>query len=118
MSGEVKPFSKLCSRRHIKKMNKRDLIFGIALSDDEIDDCYLKSVSEDNNISKRDVKKLKMAHLFLLSDNVRFSQFDADIVLFDEKGIYYHTGDAEPINRVENKDIVALVDVNGEVELV
>ena len=99
-------------------MNKEGFLFGIVLSDDEIDDCYLKSVSKNNNMPKRDVKRLKMAHLFRLSDNVRFSQFDADIVLFDKKGIYYHTGDFEPINRVENKDIVALVNENAKVELV
>ena len=60
-----------------------------------------------------------MAHLFRLSDNVRFIQFDADIVLFSEdKETYYHTGDFEPINKVDNKEIVALVDENSEVEII
>jgi len=93
-------------------------IFGIALSGEEIDDCYLESISKEYDMPKKDVKKLKMAHLFRLSDNVRFRVFDADIVLFDKAGAYYHTGDFEPIQGVVNDKIIAVVDENSEIEII
>lgn len=43
-----------------------------------------------------------MAHLFKLSDNVRFKQFDADIILFDkDEEYYYHAGEFEPIGQMK-----------------
>lgn len=100
--------------------DKRDSFFyGIVLSDNEMDDNYKKMLKKEYDLKANELKELKMGHLFRLSDNVRFYQFDADVVAFSENTeTYYHTGDFEPIAQVENKDIVALVNENCECELV
>lgn len=98
---------------------KKDFIFGITTNDDEIDENYKEKMKTEYDLSEEEIKELKYGHLFRLSDNVRFSAFDADIVLFsEEKETYFHTGDFEPINKVENKDIIALVDENCELEII
>ena len=99
---------------------EKDFIFGIALTDNfEVKD-YADYLKKENDLTEKEIKELKPAHLFRLSDNIRFWQFDADNILFsEEKEIYYHTGDFEPINRIENnEEIVALVDENNELELI
>lgn len=95
--------------------NKNKWIFGIALDDSEIDDCYKQMMKKEHDLSDEDIVKLKMAHLFRLSDNVQFNVYDADIVLWDGYN-YYLTGDFEPMSGIENKDIVALSDEKGECE--
>ncbi len=100
-------------------MEKENFIFGIALSDDEIDENYKQKMKKEYDLKPTEIKELKMAHLFKLSDNVRFGQFDADIVLFsEEKETYYYTGVFEPIGKVENEEIIALVDENSECEMI
>lgn len=99
--------------------NKNKWIFGITLSNFDIDDCYKKMMKKEHNLTAKEIKELKTAYLFRLSDNIKFWQFDADIILVDtENETYYHTGDFEPIERVENKSIIALVDENCEMEMI
>ncbi len=99
---------------------KRDFIFGIALTDMFETKDYADFLKKEYDLTAKEIKELKSAHLFRLSDNVRFILFDADNVLFsEEKETYYHTGDFEPINQIkDNKDIVALVNENNELELI
>ena len=101
-------------------MEKSNFIFGIALTDMFETQDYIDFLKEEYDLTKEEIKELKPAYLFKLSDNVRFWMFDADKVLFSEdKETYYHTGDFEPIARIEdNKDIVALVDENFETEII
>ena len=101
-------------------MIKKEYIFGITLTDVfEVKD-YKDFLKKEYDLTAKEMKELKPAHLFRLSDNIKFWCFDADKVLFSEEGeIYYHTEDFEPINKIENnKDIVALVDENNEVEMI
>lgn len=98
--------------------NEKQFIYGITLSDYEIDNYRKESIKKEYGLTDKQIKQLKMAHLFRLSNNIKFQQFDADIVLFNEDGeTYYHTGDFEPIKRVDYDEVVALVDNNMEVEL-
>ena len=102
--------------------NKNKWIFGIVLSGNEdengqIDGNYIEMMKKEHNLSDDDISKLKMAHLFRLSDNIRYYAYDADVILYDKEAeTYYHTGDYEPIRAKENKNIVALCDENGECE--
>lgn len=101
--------------------NKNKWIFGIVLNDDEeVSENYSDYFRKENDLTVAEIKELKMAHLFRLSDNIRFTGgFDADIVAWsEEKETYYHTGDFEPIGQVENKHIIALVDENAECEMI
>jgi len=94
--------------------NKNKWIFGIALFDGDVED-YKEYMKKEYDLSDEQIAKLKMAHLFRLSDNVRYHTFDADIVLYDEDGeTYYHTGDFEPINTVKVTDTVAVCSDEGE----
>lgn len=102
------------------KETKKDFLFGIALTDNFETKDYADFLKKEYDLTTKEIKELKPAHLFRLSDNVRFWQFDADNVLFsEEKETYYHTGDFEPIEGIKNnEDIVALVDENCELEMI
>jgi hypothetical protein len=55
-------------------------------------------------------------HLFKIIDNVRYRQFDGDIVLFNEDS-YYHTGNGQVMNQIENNKNYAIIDENSEMEI-
>ena len=97
-------------------MDKTNFLYGITLTNEEIDDCYIELMKKEHNLKPDEIKKLKMGYLFRLSDNIQYTMFDADVILFDEENEnYYHTEDFNPINEVKNEDIKALVDENDDV---
>jgi len=80
----------------------KNFIFGIALSDYDVEE----------------LKELKPAHLFKLSDFFQYTQFDADIVYWNEdKETFYSTGDFEP-TEIKKEDVVALSDENSNCEII
>lgn len=100
-------------------MEKENYIFGITLTDDFKVKDYADFLKKEYDLSPQEIKELKPAYLFKLSNNIQFWCFDADIVLLSKKKeTFYPTGNSVPISKIEdNKEIVALVDENSEVLL-
>ena len=100
-------------------MNKENFIWAVSLNGSEMEDHHKEHIKTEYDLKDEDIKSLKVANLFRIVDNIKYWQFDSDIVLLDEESeSYYHTGDSEVMNKVENKEIVALIDENSELEMV
>jgi len=96
----------------------KNFIFGIALSDYDVEEIYLDKIQKEYHLSDEELKELKPAHLFKLSDFFQYTQFDADIVYWNEdKETFYSTGDFEP-TEIKKEDVVALSDENSNCEII
>lgn len=100
-------------------MNKQNFIYGVVLTGEDIGEHHEKYIKSEYDLKDEQIKELKMACLFRIIDNITYYQFDADTILLDEKNeSYYHTGEAEILNQVNNSEIVAIIDENGELEMI
>lgn len=98
------------------KQEKEYFPFGIAMceycDDEEIEELKKEVRENDEEIEEETLKRLKKAFIFRLDENIRYSLIEADIVMIDvneNECFVYYTGHSDLIHKVENKNIVALM---------
>ena len=82
---------------------------------DEVKD----EIKKEYELTDNDLIGYEAGYLFNIIDNIRYCVLECDVVLFNEENeSYYQTSNSDTMQPVATKEILLLVDENGEAERV